>query len=66
VLSRIEGDLNLTTLKLRWENAKNFNEFDGRLTASAAFGPSRHFATMQHLGRFRSEADVEPDYKRTA
>jgi len=23
-----------------------------------AYGPSRHFATTQHFGRFRSEADI--------
>jgi hypothetical protein len=25
-------------------------------------GPSRHFAAGQQLGRFRSEADIEPVY----
>jgi hypothetical protein len=27
----------------------------------SGYGPSRRFAAMQHFGRFRSEADVEPD-----
>jgi hypothetical protein len=25
-----------------------------------AFGTSRHFAAVQHFGRFRSEADIGP------
>jgi hypothetical protein len=25
-------------------------------------GPSRRFATTQHFGRFRCEADIEPDF----
>jgi hypothetical protein len=28
-------------------------------------GPSRHFAAGQQLGRFRSEADIEPVYEYT-
>jgi hypothetical protein len=27
-------------------------------------GPSRHFAAMQHFGRFRSEADMDRQAKR--
>jgi hypothetical protein len=27
----------------------------------SAFGTSRHFAATQYFGRFRSEADIEPD-----
>jgi hypothetical protein len=28
-------------------------------------GPSRHFAATQQIGRFRSEADIKPDFMST-
>jgi len=28
---------------------------------TAAYGTSRHFSAPQQFGRFRSEADIEPD-----
>jgi hypothetical protein len=28
------------------------------------YGPSRHFAAMQHFSRFRSEADMDRQAKR--
>jgi len=30
------------------------------IPAMSAIGTSRHFATAQQFGRFRSEADIEP------
>jgi hypothetical protein len=36
-------------------------QFLPRCTLSA-YGPLRRFATMQHFGRFRCEADIEPDF----
>jgi len=42
--------------------ARPTNQFfkEGLKTGDFGVGPSRHFATLQHFGRFRSESGHEP------
>ena len=49
--------MNLIVAKTRKNDVSNTN---GVFAAAREFlhCPSRHFATTQHLGRFRSEADI--------